>query len=81
MVPALVNNDAKLDIIGVSEGAVRVSLFLENEENFKVWEKKLGAFAALATYFHAHEIKNKAFGHWLRDVCLFLPTWPILKLT
>lgn len=69
VVAELVNKDAKLDVIGVSESAVRVALFLENERNFKVWGERLDAFAALATYFHAHEIKNQAFGHWLREVC------------
>jgi hypothetical protein len=80
VVPAFVNKDAKLDVIGVSEGAVRVAMFLEKEENFKVWGKRLDAFAALATYFHASEIKNEAFGHWLREVCLSPPIWPVWRL-
>jgi hypothetical protein len=70
VVKDLVGPAANLDIIGVSEGAVRVATFLNGEENWKKWGARLECFAAVATYFHAHEITNKDFGGWLRYVGL-----------
>lgn len=70
VVQELVDEKAKMEVIGVSEGAVRVSLFLDNEENFKKWGGRIDAFASLAPYFLANDIKTKAFGDWLRDVSL-----------
>ena len=68
VVEQLAAPDAKLDIIGVSEGAVQVSLFLEKQENFKKWGKRAQAFASIGTYYHAHEIKNIDFADWFIDV-------------
>lgn len=68
VVEDLVAPDAKLDIIGVSEGAVRVAAFLDSEENWKKWGPRLECFAGVATYYHASEITNKGFGDWLRYV-------------
>jgi hypothetical protein len=68
VVEELVDENAKLDIIAVSEGAVQVSLFLDNAENFEKWRGRVDAFASLAPYFHANEIKNMAFGEWFRNV-------------
>lgn len=73
VVKDLAGKDAKLDIIGVSEGAVKVAAFLEKDENFTRWGARVEAFAALGTYYHANEIENEAFGKWLKDVCLFIP--------
>lgn len=80
VVPKLINSNAKLDIIGVSEGANRIGVFLEKEENFKIWGERVSAFAALATIYHAHQVENKAFGHWLREVCLFLARFSTLTI-
>jgi hypothetical protein len=60
--------DAKLDIVGVSEGAVQVSIFLENQENFKKWGKRVQAFASIGSFYHAQEIKNIDFADWFVDV-------------
>lgn len=57
--------DAKLSLIGVADGAVQVSLFLNDEKNFEKWCKRVDAFASLASYFHVHEITNAKFGEWL----------------
>jgi hypothetical protein len=68
VVQELVDENATLDVIGVSEGAVRVSVFLESDENFKKWGKRVDAFASIASYFLAHEINNNAFAKWFREV-------------
>lgn len=64
VVEKLAHPDAKLYIIGVSDGAVQVSTFLDKEDNFSKWGPRVSAFAAVATYFHAHEIHNKHFAKW-----------------
>jgi hypothetical protein len=68
VVEQLAPPDAKLDIVGVSEGAVRVSIFLENQENFKKWGKRVEAFASIGTFLHAQEIKNIDFADWFVNV-------------
>lgn len=78
VVKRLVAPRAMLDVIAVSEGAVRVSEFLDDETNWKKWSQRIEAYAAVATYFHADEITNKAFGEWFRDVCL--PFHPYLYM-
>lgn len=70
VVEQLVAPTAQLDVIGVSEGAVRVTGFLDDETNWKKWSERIEAFAAVATYTHADEIKNKSFADWFRDVGL-----------
>ncbi|KAI0996706.1 hypothetical protein K3495_g11477 [Podosphaera aphanis] len=67
VVPKLVDPDAKLEIIGVSEGAVQFSSFLENEENFDKWHKRVSAFGSLASYFLTSEIKNPKFKEWFTN--------------
>lgn len=69
VVQELCDPEAKLDVIGVAEGAMRVAEFLEKEENFKKWGGRMEAFAALATYYHAGDNKNEEFAHWLQEVC------------
>ncbi|KAH7333056.1 Arb2 domain-containing protein [Rhexocercosporidium sp. MPI-PUGE-AT-0058] len=61
----LAHPDAKLSLIGVADGAVQVSLFLNNKTNFAKWGKRVEAFASMASYFHSHEITNPKFGEWL----------------
>jgi hypothetical protein len=68
VVEKFVNPRAKLDIVGVSDGAIQVSIFLEKSENFKKWGERVAAFASIATWYHAHEIKNVDFADWFKDV-------------
>jgi hypothetical protein len=68
VIEELVDSKAKLDIIGVSDGAIQVSVFLEKHENFKKWGERVAAFASVATWYHALEIKNLTFKNWLLDV-------------
>ncbi len=70
VVEKLAHPEAKLDVIGVSDGAVRVSFFLNSTENFKKWGGRIEAFASIGTYFHAYEIQNEDFRAWLLDVSL-----------
>ncbi|RDL35900.1 Uncharacterized protein BP5553_06512 [Venustampulla echinocandica] len=67
VVEQLVDPEAFLDVIGVSAGAMQVSRFLDNHGNFKRWGGRIAAFAAVATWFHAHDIKNVALAEWLAD--------------
>lgn len=68
----LVSPVAKLNVVGVSEGAVRVAGFLENRENWKKWGQRIDAFAGVATYYHSSDIQNTEFADWLRGVCILL---------
>jgi len=65
VVENLAHPDAKLSLIGVSDGAVQVSLFLNDEKNFEKWGHRVDAFASVASYFHAHEITNPKFADFL----------------
>ena len=71
MVEELCDPRAKLDVVGVSEGAMRVAEFMDDGESWKKWGERMDAFAAVATYYHASDIKNKEFAHWLQEVCSF----------
>ncbi|KAF8860018.1 hypothetical protein BDZ45DRAFT_649433 [Acephala macrosclerotiorum] len=64
VVEKFAHHDAKFDIIGVSDGAVQVQTFLNKEDNFNKWNKRISAIAVLATYFLAHEITNPDFAKW-----------------
>ncbi|KAI6250898.1 hypothetical protein HI914_01002 [Erysiphe necator] len=59
------NPDSKLDIIGVSGGAVEVSVFLNIDENWQKWKSRLSAFASIASYYSPKEITTKEFKNWL----------------
>ena len=72
VVEHMVDPAAKLDIVGVSDGAVQVTAFLENPEHFKKWAERVEAFASVATFYQAHEIKNAEFAEWFLDVCAAL---------
>ncbi|RKF64584.1 putative arb2 domain-containing protein [Erysiphe neolycopersici] len=65
VITELTNPDSKLEIIGVSGGAVEVSVFLEKDENWKKWKPKLLAFASIASYYSPNEITNEDFRKWL----------------
>lgn len=69
VVKELVDPMAKINVIGVSEGANKATEFFDQEENWKRWGPRLEAFASLATYTFASDIKSKDFGDWLRTVC------------
>ncbi|ESZ93191.1 hypothetical protein SBOR_6423 [Sclerotinia borealis F-4128] len=62
----LMSKTAKVDIIGVSEGAMGVSRFLDKLENWKKWGPRIQAFAALATWWHSIDCKNPLFLEWLQ---------------
>lgn len=68
VVRKMADPDAKLNVIGVSEGAIRATEFLDDEKNWKTWSKRMEAYAAVATYTFKEEFKTKAFGEWFRAV-------------
>ena len=59
---------AKLDVIGVSDGAVKVFEFLDDFTNFDKWAGRVEAFAALAGWYRAEDIRNDGFEKWLMKV-------------
>ncbi|KAL2065931.1 hypothetical protein VTL71DRAFT_3601 [Oculimacula yallundae] len=65
VIEELAHPAAKLSLIGVSDGAVQISLFLNNPANFTKWGSRIEAFASFASYFHSHEITYPEFGDWL----------------
>ncbi|CZT04850.1 uncharacterized protein RAG0_11155 [Rhynchosporium agropyri] len=65
VIEELAHPEAKLSLIGVSDGAVQISLFLNDSTNFEKWGKRIDAFASFASYFHGHEITNPAFRAWM----------------
>jgi hypothetical protein len=70
VVKELASPKAKLNVIGVSEGTIRVTQFLDEEENWKKWGERVKAYASVATYTFGNEIKTKGFAHWFRDVSI-----------
>ena len=61
---------AKIDIVGVSEGAVRTVSFLDAKDNFNKWGKRVQAFAALAMYYDTSDMHNPEFKDWFTKVSI-----------
>ncbi|RFU33715.1 hypothetical protein B7463_g2621, partial [Scytalidium lignicola] len=75
VVEELVDPAAMLDVIGVSDGAVKVSMFLDDHAKWMKWGPRMSAFAAVATYFHAGDIKNAHFADWMASRArVYLPS-------
>ncbi|KAF4612813.1 hypothetical protein G7Y89_g15559 [Cudoniella acicularis] len=64
VIPRLVNPSASISLIGVSESAYQLSLFIDDFTNFPTWSQRITSFASLGTYFHSSDIKNAAFADW-----------------
>jgi hypothetical protein len=64
--------DVKLDIIGVSDGAVQALEFLDDFSNFERWGSKIYAFAAVGSHCRAEDIRNTDFADWLQAVSNYL---------
>jgi len=65
VISELAHPEAKIDVIGVSEGAMGVSRFLEQPANWKKWESRVQAFAAIATWYQSIDCKNPKFLEWM----------------
>jgi hypothetical protein len=68
VVEQMCDPSAKLDVIGVSDGAVKVFEFLDDFRNFNKWSVRVSAFAALASWCRSEDIRNCDFANWLVDV-------------
>lgn len=57
---------AKVQVIGVSEGAFQVSKFLDGESNWLKWgvTNRVQAFAAISTYWQENDFVNPWFKAW-----------------
>ncbi|RDW56435.1 hypothetical protein BP5796_13184 [Coleophoma crateriformis] len=62
------NPAAKLDVIGVSDGAVAFSSFMNDHANWIKWSGRISSFAALATFFDTRDITNFQFLNWFAKV-------------
>ncbi|KAK2629799.1 hypothetical protein QTJ16_000619 [Diplocarpon rosae] len=67
VIPTLAHPMAQLYLIGVSDGAVQLSHFLNNPANFSLHGPRIAALATLDSYFHAHEIQNSALAIFLQN--------------
>ncbi|THV45415.1 hypothetical protein BGAL_0492g00070 [Botrytis galanthina] len=65
VIEELMPNVAKIDVIGVSEGAMGVTRFLDKLENWKKWGSRMQAFAALATWWQSTDYRNPLFLEWM----------------
>ena len=81
VVEGLCHKEAKIQVIGVSEGAVRIAEFLDWPANWERWSHRMSAFAAVATYYHASDYKFWRFKEWFAKVCLSPPStfYPIFS--
>lgn len=61
-----VDGEARIEVIGLSEGAVEVERYLD--ENWKGWEDRIGCLAILGGGLEEHEIKNEGFRTFLKEV-------------
>lgn len=66
VIESLASEAAKIEVIGVSEGAMGVSRFLDNVDNWTKWGSRMQAFAAVATWWHSIDCKNPLFLGWLQ---------------
>ncbi|RKF54922.1 putative mitochondrial 40S ribosomal protein MRP2 [Golovinomyces cichoracearum] len=67
VITELTNPAAKLDIIGVSTGAVEVIAFLDKSGNWEKYKSRISAFTPIASYHSVKEITNENFGAWLTN--------------
>ncbi|OWO99706.1 hypothetical protein B2J93_9456 [Marssonina coronariae] len=67
VIATLAHPVAKLYLIGVSDGAVQLSHFLNDPSNFLLHGPRIAALVTLDSYFHAHEIHNPAFATFLQN--------------
>ncbi|KAM3080836.1 hypothetical protein ACMFMG_004791 [Clarireedia jacksonii] len=65
VISELAHPEAKINIIGVSEGAMAVSHFLEQPANWEKWGSRVQAFAAIATWYQSIDCKNPLFLEWM----------------
>jgi hypothetical protein len=68
VVEEMCDRDVKLDVIGVSDGAVQALKFLDDFTNFEKWYSRVSAFAALGSHCRAGDIRNTDFAAWMKDV-------------
>lgn len=59
---------AKLNVIGVSEGANEVTKFFNRGQNWEKWGEKMEAYASVATYMTRSDLQIEGFKRWLEDV-------------
>lgn len=70
VLPALMNQEAKLDIIVIGDSCDIVERFLHEEGNWKVWGTRLSSMVLLQTIYLEESIKNPSFKEFLAKVCM-----------
>lgn len=70
MVDGICKPDAQVQIIGVQEGAMAVSKFLDNEEVLETWGNRIRAFASLGSWYDAADVKTQGYKDFMLKVGL-----------
>jgi hypothetical protein len=77
-----VRADATIQVVGVGHSNYELCTFLQDEKMFEKWceSGRLTAFAAVATYWQAHDFKNEELKVWFHDVSVVFVVYPSLFL-
>lgn len=70
VLPALIGENTKLDIIAIGDSCDIVQRFLNEDENWGVWGQRLSSMVVLDTIFPEESIKNESFKNFLAKVCI-----------
>jgi alpha-beta hydrolase superfamily lysophospholipase len=81
VVKELLDPKAKLDIIGVSLGAVQAIEYLNRGENWNAIRNRINAMALLAPFYQKDDLTDSDLAAWLRKVCAGFVAQVLLVLT
>lgn len=68
VIKKLASPTAKLNVIGVVEGANQVTEFFDRDQNWEKWGGRMEAYASIATFMTRSDLHNEGFKRWLEDV-------------
>jgi hypothetical protein len=68
VIKKLASPTAKLNVIGVVEGANQVTKFFDRDQNWEKWSGRMEAYASIATFMTRSDLHNEGFKRWLEDV-------------
>jgi hypothetical protein len=71
----VVREDAKLAVVAVTDVADEVEKFLDDEENWKRWGRKMESLALLGNFYGVGGVKCEGFAKFLKEVSLRDLSW------